>query len=323
MKLYKAYWLKRGGNPKGTVTLHGATEWFASLATRGLTAGTIRMYRSALSTHYVETTASITPVTAPHALAIPSPPNPLAEPIVKRLLDGIANTNAEGEQKKRDERPKTVGVSLGNIEGLLSSSPCDRDVMYIAAAAVAAAAGLRPSELLGSKTYTDRPLTLRQFEFFDGGESLNPKGVYDPQSVLRVPTHCLLRLLTSKTNQGRENVYTPISQPFALGIAWRWYNARCMRAASSPTTLMFHYHPETPLIMPQLIAYLADRLRLPDLTAKCFRIGAASSMAAAGFSVADIAANCRWTATSRMPLSVYADGAALRQRMIMINSRMR
>ena len=200
------------------------------------------------------------------------------------------------------------------IKALITPSSSQRDLLFITAAAVAAVAGLRSAELLGSRTYPDRALTLSQFEFFIDDQSLNPRGIHVPSNSASIPTHCILHLLVSKTNQTRKDQFTPIAESTALALIWRLYN---IRGVVPNAVLMFQQGSERPMRMTQLIAFLQYRIGTErHLTSRCFRIGAASSLIGKGVSIADVAENCHWTPTSSMPMGTYADVAALRRRAI-------
>jgi len=286
-------------------------EWLAALADGGRqTAATIRMYRSALSTNFVETTARS------HSNGGATPSNPSTDPIVKRLLDGIERVKSKADQQRRIDHPKTDGISITQIRRMAAQSDTESDSLFITAASLAAVAGLRANELLGSRTYPERALTLAQFEFFVDEISLNPHGTRVPStSLTAAPTHCLLRLLISKTNQTRKEQFTPIAEPSTLTRIWRLYKERI----TVPTaTLMFQRQLDRPMRMHELIAFLQSRIDTPTrrLTSKCFRIGAASSILGAGHSSAAAAENSHWTPTSSMPLGTYAETAALRRRAI-------
>jgi hypothetical protein len=331
---YTAYWAARNNNPNQKMDYYHVSEWLSSLALDAdLKSATIRQYSSALSTAWVERLLPI----APHP-SEPLSPNPLEDPRMRRVLDGITRTASAAEGALRAAARRTDGLTSGMIQtltDLVDDHLEHRFTMILAAAALGWAAALRPSELLGSRQYPDRTLRRDQLVFYQDQLSfsvMTPRYTIDSSgtrvpntsTLAFLPDHAVLRLDVSKTDQKRKGRVAYIAQPLALGALWRWATTSLLLDYSDTSPRLFQLPDERPLTIPELLADLSTHLAAthPDLhlTGKTFRSGAASTLVAQGVPDSDIA-SVGWTPTSKM-FNRYASGASLAVRAIETNRRM-
>ena len=303
-----------------------------------VTGNTIASYRSALSTEFTERAA--------RRIHQTESSNPLEDPRITRLVDGIRNSLAGADKIKREAKPRTMALTMAVMVELIrttnkaTNAPLAR-TRAIAAAALAVAAGLRPSELLGSYIHKNRSLKTEQLKLYldpDGATQVgNVITTTDHRYVRAHPAstilsitqldHCTLELYVSKTNQRSKPSLTMIGQPSVVATLLTWVQERYRCTLQGSQSFDLFHHNELPqLTTPTLIAELSLALNEigldGTLTGKCFRSGAASTLAGQGVAVSDINNNNRWTANSAMAFT-YADRTAIQRRALEINRQMK
>lgn len=310
--------------------------WLAHVADEAkVTSGTMSTYRAALSTEYVERATR----GAYEGVVV----NPLDDIRVSRFMNGVKNALATSDKEKREARPRTEAMTFGMLSTMARLTPTITNTIEhtrtMAAAHLALAAGLRPSELLGSPVYRDRSLRVDQLIFYMSEDDALPVRnapppsdhqcvrVRDPRTIMLVaglPNHCMLELYVSKTNQRRQSSFTMVGQPAAVEWLWRWFAVRGYDEQDSDELF---FHPTlarltTPSLMKTLTSMATDA-GLPDVhfTGKCFRIGAASALAAGGASAEDISVNNRWSAKAGT-WTRYTTRSAQQQRALKVNRSM-
>jgi hypothetical protein len=314
----ESYWaLRKGRDTRANhiITESSIIEWLSGLADRGqLTAKTINTYRSAMSTYYTEHHSGV---------------NPAQSPLVSRAISGIER--ARGEVEQRHQKEKSEAVTMDMIRQIISKHHSTTDsftIMRIAAAALATAAAMRPSELLGSST-NDRHLTTSQIKFFTTDESDEPipadKYRHDTFTSGSAPARVSIQLLISKTNQNRKPQFIHVSNPATVAALWRW---RIIRPAdrsddNSEKDYFFKASGYRPLQAKALVKWITKELasfghRL-HLTPKCFRIGGASSALASGASIDDIKATGRWKSDA---WQLYPNEASRKLRALSANRKL-
>jgi hypothetical protein len=305
---WQEYCSSRGWCPADPVTSLHAEEWLAALADRGRhKASTIRTYKAALSTWHEENSTAA---------------NPLQSSRITRLITGIEAANAEREATARRAKPKSAGVTMEMVRLLAAryERGTAHEMMMVAAAALATAAALRPSELLGSRT-ARRALVVNQLRFFDSNS--RPLSHLTARAVL--PDHCTVTLRVSKTNQRQNDEPVHISTPAAVRAIWSW---RLRRHADADNERLgeelFRLPDRRPLRMPALLGFTTYALRQLGqgdlhLTGKCFRIGGASTLTALGANEADLRGLGRWHTNM---WTTYADPEAKKLRDIKVRRRM-
>lgn len=309
---YRDYCKGRRWDPQAAVTEERAEEWLAALADSGRhAASTIRTYKAALSTLHEETSSS---------------PNPVATERVKRLMAGIENDKAAREAARRRLKPKSDGVTMNMVRRMAETQQAgtEKEIMMIGAAALAAAGGFRPGEVFNS-TSARRALTTEQVQFFARAGDAKPIADVHRQEPGFVPDHCTVELYISKTNQrgAREEVH--IAAPAAVRAIWAWRQKRYRDEENAARgDEFFRRAGYKPLALSALLGYLRCKLRQLDfgelhLTGKCFRIGAASTLAAAGVETADLRDLGRWRTNM---WRTYADGPARKARALIANRLM-
>ena len=288
-----------------------AAEWLTAMAEAGgRTAATITQYKSALHTLFAST-QSFTDGSA----------NPLAHSKLKRLLTGIANSKAAQERAASAAAPTCDPLTFDIVRRLraVHSDNNPREVMLFAAIALATAACMRPSELLGSGTYPERALTADQVVFHTSATSESP--VVLPTAAGIIATRCTVWLRITKTHlHGEERT---VSADEAVQALWRWYYI-----SKAQGRIALFQQGGTPLTMSALIGHLRRKLKLIGLghmrvTGKCFRRGGASTLSALGADAADIAAAGGWAPSSTVWRTHYANAPEVkRARAIQVNAQM-
>jgi hypothetical protein len=286
-----------------------AAEWLTTMAEAGgRTAATIAQYKSALHTLFASTQSFAD-----------DRPNPFAHPKLKRLLIGISNTKAAPERAASAAAPKCSPLTFDIVRRLrgVHNDSDPREMMLFAAIALATAACMRPSELLGSTTYPERALMADQVVFYASTRTDAPVTPTANGSAVR----CTIHLRTTKTHiHGEER---SVSATEAVQALWRWY---IVSAAQGRNTLF--QHDGTALTIGALIGHLRRKLQLIGLghmhvTGKCFRRGGASTLSALGAHPADIAAAGGWASGSSVWQTHYANAPEVRRaREVQVNAQM-
>lgn len=286
-----------------------AAEWLTTMAEAGgRTAATIAQYKSALHTLFASTQSFAD-----------DRPNPFAHPKLKRLLTGISNAKAAPERAASAATPRCSPLTFDIVRRLrgVHSDSDPREVMLFAAIALATAACMRPSELLGSNTYPERALTADQVVFHTSTRADAPVTPTADASA----TRCTIFLRTTKTHiHGEER---SVSATEAVQALWQW----CIVSAAQGRNTLFQ-HDGTTLTIGALIGHLRRKLQLIGLghmhvTGKCFRRGGASTLSALGAHPADIAAAGGWAPGSSVWQTHYANAPEVRRaRAVQVNAQM-
>ena len=181
-------------------------------------------------------------------------------------MTGIERVAAERDAAARASTPKSHGVTINMILQMYASMmhASDERVMLFAAAALAMAGGLRPSELLGgsSQHARERALTVDQLVFYsdrDGTVEMVVTAAGSDAYANVMPDHCVLTLLVSKTNQLRVQQPIEIAAPTVVTALWRWRQIRGVDYARGRK--LFHLAGHSPLRTPTLIAQVQLQLR--------------------------------------------------------------
>lgn len=310
------------------INVNTVLRWFTALAdSRTVAASTIASYRSALSTEYIER--------AQRFSYDSQTLNPLNDDRVTRLIEGVKNVLADRDQLQRTRRVVTTSLTVELLASVITAAPHNIEGLRMSAAAsLGVAAGSRPSELLGSYDYAERAPTLKQITFYSDPagkhevQNINtytpfPIGVAAPTTVPIIPDHFTFELLASKTMKRGETSVSPIGQPLAVAAMWAWLGARGYDTNVSDA---LWYHPclgkcTTPKLIEQIKAALASINIVVPLTGRCFRRGAASTLAAQGAPVFDISVAGRWSPAGNVHAR-YVDPASARARTLLVNRSM-
>ena len=320
LRRYVAYCSARGLSPLvHDLTAAAGANFLAHLGTLGeLASGTIRVYRSALSTWWRQGTLS-------------DADNPMLSTACDLVVRGIALSRVEIDKANRQRRKPAVEITvqlLQEIGEMGADAPDTRSVMMWAAANVALYGFLRPGELLGSYANPRRALRPEQIQFFAKPSPASGKRAPAASTpVPRQPDHFTIDLGVTKADPLGKNKPKAVAARPAVEALWAWMTLRGA-LGPAPGSVLFGIPGEKPLSMALLLTWLADwyaafgRPR-PRFTGKGFRRGATSSALATGADIADIAEQGRWAGgkDSKMP-ETYASAEAKRQRMLHFSRRM-
>jgi hypothetical protein len=303
---YRAFCISRGWAGDGSIRADWAMEWFSALADGGqLASGSIAAYRSALSTAWVMET----PVGS-------GARNPMDEPQVKRVIDGILASKAAREQERRLSKPHCQPLTFDVVKQLQPQYATHTG--HFAALTLGVAAALRISELLGSAAHPDRALRLKQLQFFDatGQHRLQPSGS-------ETPAQAQLTLHVTKTDQRRKGATKIVAAGLAVRALWSHHNER-LREGAGPDDALFPDISAGALIkrLGRTLPLIGRGDMVPGLTGKCLRRGGASTLSALGASEADVQ-RLGWAAGSTVGSDVYAnDPRVIRARAAAISKQM-
>ena len=280
----------------------------------------MKVYRAALAWWY-SSTALITEVDS----------NPVRHSSIGLEVRGIERYCASRDANSRAVVSKSDGVSMAmitqmSVGGMAGS---DRELMCFAAAALATAGGLRPSELLGGLAphLRDRALTVDQLVFYADsvGKVVVPVSscmgsTFDVTSV----NHCVVTLHVSKTNQLMQRQPIQIAAPVVVSALWRWRQVRGFDYRGGRS--LFQLAGHSPLRTSSLVSHVQSTLRSLGhhglaLTGKCFRIGLASTLSGSGASPSDISTAGHWS-TNGNTWARYADPHSHAQRAREVNRRL-
>jgi len=301
-------------------TLHSAGEWVASLVGEGrLTSGTVKMYRSALSTLWEESTAR--------------GDNPFQSRQMGRLVRGAARELLGHDQAVREERGEQVSLTpamLIAIGARISASSCTfgedspESCMMYAAACVGVCGLLRPSEFVGAYSLAGRALTAAAVTWYampGGQEAADLLPLAHRVGDYARPDRFALRLGVTKADQLATNPPLVIGADFAVWALWQWMHAR-RAAGHSAHDPLFVYHAGRPLSCSALLAWLTAQLvraqLLPAgavLKGRSFRRGGTSALLAAGADVPSIMSQGRWKSAGMV--GIYSDAASKRTRALL------
>jgi len=293
-------------------------NYLAELGTLGkLSSGTIRVYRSALSTWWRLGTLS-------------DDDNPMLSTACDLVLRGIALSRVEIDKANRLRRAPAVEITvelLQDIGEMGADAPDTRSVMMWAAANVALYGFLRPGELLGSYANPKRALRPEQIQFFASpskaaGRHAPASGEHRPLQ----PDHFAIDLGATKADPLGKNKPKVIAARPAVSALWAWMALRGA-LGPAPGSVLFGLPGEKPLSMATLLEWLADwyaasgRPR-PRFTGKGFRRGATSTALAKGADHADISAQAGWASKGAKMPETYASDQAKLTRHLLFSRRM-
>jgi hypothetical protein len=307
VRQYEAYCDFRDWNPHEQITKMRAEEWLAYLGDRGsLSINTIKVYRAALGNyHHQRSTA----------------PNPFATERCALILAGIERAGAEREQVRVAEQQRTAPITMDLIRAIRKEIKRDKDdntLMSFAAAALATAHALRPSEMLGSAASPDRRLQLNQIVFYRDAEGHHRADIKQTGSGY-VPDHCTVTLKISKTNQQGRPEVLQVASPVAVKALWQWLRKRGTKAGN-----FFQRSGKAPLSLNSLLKFLGATLasmgQYPYLTGRCFRIGGASSLNDQGGTEEEFGILGRWR-TPQMWMR-YVAPSSKKQRELLLMRRL-
>lgn len=274
-------------------------NFLASVGMQGkLSSGTIRTYRSALSTWWRLNTLS-------------DKPNPMMSVACEAVMKGIIKSKIAKETLARQLKPRTTEITPELLQELgdFGARACDpHSLMMWAAACTAVYGSLRPGELLGSACRQQKSLRPNQITFVtkptpsfvnvsNGGR--HPPTREGNNGPNRMIDHFRIDLGITKADGLGKNPPLEIAAAPAVHAMYEWVSLR--RGLDPPAdSPLFCIPGESPLIMSRLLDWLADwieatgRPRPTVFSGKAFRRGATSSAVAKGASSSDIAKQGRW-----------------------------
>jgi hypothetical protein len=292
------------------MTTEAAANFLASLAHQNIiSSNSIRVYRSALSTYFMQGTLGM------------QGPNPVDTPAIGMLIRGVKRVKQPEEAVKAQPPPYALTTAaLASIRSIFLRPDDPQSVMMWAAANLAVYALLRPNEFLGSATYRDRALKPKQITFL-----LYPRQIIRAQllpagsdtSEYELPDRLELQLGVTKTHQDGEKEPIPVAGAQAVEAVWRWVHLRRDLQPKAHESQLFRV-PGSPALSCEALTSALTRAveqatgERPRLIGKSFRRGGASTLLAAGTDRKSIEKAGRWT-NGRM-IEVYADNNAKRQR---------
>ncbi len=322
VRMYHEYWQERiipGEVYSQTITTERARQWLAvRAAEHGVSAVTIKAYRSALGTEYTKVSATSN---------TDSDSNPLHCATIDMVIDGI--TKSQAKSAKRESYAEATAksaagdnvITAAHIERLRVawSGTTEEHELYLAAAAIGTAGMFRPNELHGSQVYPERALKMGQVSFRDGETTITLQRMHgeardiDP-STLASPTAVVITLFDTKTSLGKSS-FTTITDATAVDAMWKWMNRRRRHTKDGCVFQRDGWSRLTPKVLTQKINAELQRQNLDVAsTPKAARRGGASDRCAAGDTIASTNAAGRWAPNSRVSMAVYASAAARRTR---------
>jgi hypothetical protein len=299
------------------ISVFKAGEWLAHLAIGGtISGGTLKGYRSALSTAWEESGAQ--------------GPNPLQSALIERHMRGASRillqrdvTIRDGKAPTLELTPRILALLLPPVEEAIRAAKGTHDPLPLlcwAAACFGVFGLLRPSEFLGVgyRRYSSH-LTAASVRFFvapehEGEMAMLPKGcdVFN----YPFPDRFDFALGPTKADQLAKNGRVIIAAPMCVQAVWRWMHARRARG-HEPQEPLFVRPDRQALsraqLLKQLKVWLTPILGVePVLTGKCFRRGGASGMLASGAGVPAIMRAGRWKSAAMV--GVYSSAESQRVR---------
>jgi hypothetical protein len=299
------------------ISADGAASWLASLVVGGeLSAGSVKVHRSALSTAWEESLATGS--------------NPLQSRQVQRVIAGGARELLAADAAARAARGVTAEltprllVQLGekvNIQSRTLGEDRPELAMLWAAACLGVFGLLRPSEFLGTNTSRARALPAASLSFFDSPGSDAPLALL-PRHLrvgdFNLPDRVAVALGVTKADQLARNGRLVIAAPMAVRALWVWCHAR-RDAGHAPQAPLFVWRNGRPLSCSRLLSQLTVWLQ-PELgpnarlTGRCFRRGGASAMLAGGADIPAIMQAGRWRSSAMV--GVYSAASAKLERAV-------
>jgi hypothetical protein len=294
------------------MTAPAVGSWLASLGKGALHSGTIRTYRSALSTSF--------------EVALGAGSNPLEDPRISRIIKGIKRDKLPGELAKRRTVGRTLELTaslLAELAPIAGGDGSAQDIMRWAAACIGSYGMLRPSEFLGVQKNRAAALCTSEVLFYAQAGSQKRVRLCPPGALLEQyaqPDRVALDLGATKADQFAENPPLVIAAAPAVQALWRWMHLRRdLGGADGPVFTV--PHGEGPLSCKDLCAHVRDWVSIatgvlvPKVTGRTFRRGGASAMLASGATRPDIQEAGRWRSPAMV--DVYSSASAKRERAVM------
>lgn len=284
------------GDLAGNITAGGAAEWLTYEAEQGrVKAKTIETYRFALKCEFTLNNPDL-----------PDYDNPMDYPIVKRVVDGALRTEKEGKLRGKSQVP----AQAVTVEHLRQMQPLHDDslehVMQWAAMTLGICGFMRPGEVFGSQKVSNRRLRRSQITFYS-----QQKIVLYPRIGGPVPPYFYtVQLRASKTDHQKKSGPRRIvvATPLAVTALWNW-----MRRHPGPIVpehkdyLFVHAKMPNgqcePLLEAEALKHLGQMgerigIRADLIKGRSYRRGGASSAAAAGAPLSDIADAGGWSSNA-------------------------
>ena len=293
-----------------------AASFFADLAHSGdLLYNTIRTYRSALGTWWLENTAG----------ARRPDENPFRDAYTGKVLKGVKKELAPAlilARQAKAQLPPEIVLDSGLLRQLLPHMQTQSlDGYMLWTATLLAVFGLlRKVELLGSSDHPDRYVKPSQVVFYESVEKLKQVGMRAPSedSALCIqgtqPSALTLDLGVTKADAFARNPPLLVHHPATIATMWKWMH---MRRALSPTAsddALFQVPGKPRLTMNRLLQSLSSAYvkatgsPAPHFAGKIFRRSGASNLLLAGATGPELQAAGRWK-SAQMPL-LYASAPA-------------
>lgn len=307
------------------ITEQRATEFLAELALTGsLSGGTLKGYRSALSTAWEESLAE--------------GDNPLQGTHVARAVQGISRLKRESDSEARTARGVTIELTPSLLARILPSlsdiqfnrmGPSALNTHLCWAAACVGVYGLlRPSEFLGVYRNRNSALAAGSIKFFANTNSVLPQELLPTSGRVqdyKIPDRFTLNLGPTKADQLAQNAPVTIAAPMCVKALWYWLHIQRNLATpqqsqgGTPPEYVFAIPGQPPLSQAHLLKTLREWLTPVIgssflLTGRCFRRGGASELVATGAPIPDIMSAGRWKSAAMV--NVYSAQSAKEQRAV-------
>ena len=321
---YLSYCEDRGWNPNRVPTSEYAEEWIASLGDSGrISANTARVYKAAMSNwHKKRSTAT----------------DPFSSDRITLMMNGIERSKAEREQHKREAKPAPVSFTMDMARDFIdycaewSKSHDSSARVYAAAAGVATACALRPSELFGSANQPERRITVSQLKFYSSQNELMVPSINSSQvsssaaaAASSYPHYFSLHLKASKTNQMGRTEEIHSATKAAVRALWEW---RTERGGEEGPLFIRGSSDRRPLLTSCLLNFIRSWLNQIHsglnssrrITGKCFRRGGASTLNSLGATSRELNDIGRWRTKDMW--KTYADSDSKKKRALETSQKM-
>lgn len=277
-----------------------------------LHSGTIRTYRSALSTAFEE--------------ALGTGTNPLDDPAIGRIIAGIKRAKLPSELAQRRDAPRKLELTAELLAELAPHAGTDgspQDVMRWAAACVGSYGMLRPNEFLGVAKKRSNAVRVSEVAFFAQAGSAKRVGLCPPGAALEdydVPDRFSLDLGATKADQFAQNPPLVIAAAPAVQAMWRWMHLR-RDLGGCPGPVFAVPFGSGSLSCKELCEHLREWATVatgepaPKVVGRTFRRGGTSSMVAGGASRDDIRRAGRWKSDGMV--DTYSSAASKQARAIL------
>jgi hypothetical protein len=311
------------------VTVERLTAWLSHEAvgegrSKPLSARSIGVYRSAISTLHEES-------------AYNHLPNPAQHPVVTRFMKGVVRVKRKEENVERATTSASDSIELTpaiirEIEPHATQDIDQRDMPKWAAACMGVFGLLRPNEFLGSPAHPERRMRVSQIKFHTrSGIEVPVPAAGSPAAADAPPHHFAIALGGTKADPLGTNPDHIVAARPAVVSLWRWMieraaaDRRSVALGFESDPWLFNLPRDRTLTLPSLVRFLQDWLEAmghgrPKIAGRAFRRGGASGMVAAGASRPDTMAAGRWRSAAMV--DVYTNRAAKRQALITASERL-